>query len=145
MNKIKSLISTPLLVFIIITIVGFASLTICGNKFWLSKIYIAFDVASAVALAILAFMVYFKYGKQLEPITIVIEKDTEQTELPLKIIRKNFTRSEVSGILRALDKGSEFNISYTSSLDFFNDIEKVQEGKKDMLVIKLGTEDKFEF
>ncbi len=145
MNKLKSLISTPLLVFIIITVVGFLSITLFGDEFLLSKVYAALDVASAVALATLAFMVYFKYGKQLQAVTIFIEKEGEEIELPIKIIRKNFTRSELSGVLRALDKKGKFDIAYMSTIIYFQDIEDVQEGKKDNFIIKLGKEDKFEF
>ena len=144
MNKIKSLISTPLLVFIVITLVGFMSIVIMGEKFWLSKIYAALDVASAVALAVLAFMVYFKYGKQLQSISIFIEKNNKKSELPVKILRKNFTRSEFFGILRALDTGSEFKIAYLSEKIFYKDLENVQNGKKDSLVIQLEVSDKFE-
>ncbi len=145
MNELKNLISTPLLVFIIITVVGFLSITLFGDEFWISKVYAALDVASAVALATLAFMVYFKYGKQLQAVTIFIEKEGEEIELPIKIIRKNFTRSELSGVLRALDKKDKFDIAYMSTITYFQDIEDVQEGKKDSFIIKLGKEDQFEF
>ena len=145
MSEIKKLISTPLLVFIIITTVGFISIIYMGDKFWLSKIYAALDVASAVALAVLAFMIYFKYGKQLQPIAIIVEQNNEKSELPIKVLRKNFTRSELFGLLGALDKNSNFKIHYTSSIEFFKDIEDIQEGKKDTLLLKMTESDRFDF
>ena len=39
--------------------------------------------------------------------------------LPIPLIRKNFTRSELFGILGAYDKDSKFCIEHTSSIKFF--------------------------
>jgi len=144
MNKMKNVISIPLLVFLLITLIGFVSIYIGGENLWISKIYASLDVATAVALAVLAFMAYYQYGEQLQPISIYIEKEGHREELPVKILRKNFSRSEVFGLLGALDKESSFKISYTSSIEFFKDIEDIQASKKDSLIIKLGASDKFE-
>lgn len=65
MNKIKELFSIwgILIVFIVITLIGFLFLYIGDDKDFVSEIYKALDTASAVALAILAFYAYFEYTK----------------------------------------------------------------------------------
>lgn len=87
---------------------------------------------------------YYRRNKEKE-ITIFIEFDGKKQELPHKIIRRNFTRSEIFGILGALDSDSKFNIKYTASSAFFNDILLVQKGKKDEIIIKLENNDKFDW
>ena len=65
MNKIKTWFSIwgILIVFIVITLIGFLFLYIGDDKDFISEIYKALDTASAVALAILAFYAYYEYTK----------------------------------------------------------------------------------
>lgn len=104
------------------------------------------------ATIIFSFLAMFAAGlnwwnnkKQFKPIKIIIEKNGTKDILPLDIIRKNFTRSEVFGVLGAFDKDSNFNIKSTSSRDFFNQISDIQESKSDELIIKITDEDKFDW
>lgn len=83
--------------------------------------------------------------KQLKPIKIIIEKNGERETLPLDIVRKNFTRSEVFGVLGAFDRDSKFSIKYTSTKEFFEQISDIHELKKDYLVIPLDENDKFDW
>jgi hypothetical protein len=83
--------------------------------------------------------------KQLKPIKIIIEKNGIQDTLPLDIIRKNFTRAEIFGILGAFDKDSNFKIKYTSSREFLNQISDIQESKSDQLIVKIEDKDKFDW
>lgn len=83
--------------------------------------------------------------KQMQPIKIIIERDGERKSLPLEIIRKNFTRSEVFGVLGAFDKDSSFKIAYTAKKEFFKQISDIQESKKDSLIVKIQEGDKFDW
>jgi len=81
--------------------------------------------------------------KQLNPIKILIEKNNIKEELPTFILRKNFTRSEVQGILRSLHDGDTYNIKFTGNPDFLKAIIKIQQGKSDTLVIPILPQDDF--
>lgn len=83
--------------------------------------------------------------KQMQTIKIIIERDGKQKLLPLEIIRKNFTRSEVFGVLGAFDKDSSFKITYTAKKEFFQQISDIQESKKDLLIVKIQEDDKFDW
>lgn len=81
--------------------------------------------------------------KDKEKIEIYIEKDNKKILLPTYVIRKNFTRAEVFGILGALEKDNDFKIKYTSDDKFIKDIFDIQTGKEKELIIKLDKNDKF--
>jgi len=143
--KVKKIISWPLGIFVVVTLVGAYSKLRLEDDHNLTKLYDAFDVGSAVALALLAFMVYARYGSQLKPISIVIKQDGSEKELNVKILRKNFTRSELMGVLGVIHKSPEkFEIAHIATTEFFKDLEDVQENRKDSLVLMINENDTFE-
>ena len=65
-----------------------------------------------------------------ETITLVLEdKLNDRTyELPAKIYRKDYSRSEILGVLGMIpvkQKGTRFNLNYTSSFEFMNKIQDI--------------------
>jgi hypothetical protein len=82
--------------------------------------------------------------KQLNPIQILIKKNDVITELPSFIIRKNFTRSEVQGVLRSLHKGETYDIAFTGKAEFLKAIVGIQRGDSSTLIIPILPEDTFE-
>ena len=92
---------------------------------------------------------YIQNKKQQQLVKIYI-KDTrtmgKEMPIPSFILRRNFNRVEVKGILKELHKGSEYDIDYISNpkSSFLEDIYKIQSGKSDKLVIKIKEGDKFE-
>lgn len=92
-----------------------------------------------------AFRNWWNNKKQTKPIQIIIDKNGQREVLPFELIRKNFNRSEIFGILGAFDKDSKFCISYTSSKDFFQQISDIQESKKNEIIIYLKDSDKFDW
>ena len=91
-----------------------------------------------------AFVNFFYRRKDSKLIKIYIKFPDNSTRLvPFHIARRNFTRSELFGILRALDGGANFSIKHTSTAEFFDDVLQVQKGKSDEITIKLGTNDRF--
>lgn len=87
MNKIKEWLSIwiILIIFVLVTLVGFLFLYIGDDQDFVSEIYKALDTGSAVALSILAFYAYYEYTKdkrntkkfleQLEKIDSLNNKD----------------------------------------------------------------------
>lgn len=90
------------------------------------------------------FVNFFYRRKDSKLIKIYIKFPDNSTRLvPYHITRRNFTRSELFGILRAIDKEESFKIKYISTPEFFDDVLQVQKGKSDEITIRLETDDKF--
>lgn len=85
----------------------------------------------------------YKQNQEIR-IQIVLQHMNITKVFPIPLIRKNFTRSELFGILGAYDKDSKFCIEHTSSIKFFEDIRNIQEGKLDEISIIIKKEDKFD-
>lgn len=69
-----------------------------------------------------------------------------EQEIPIKILRKQVTRSEILGILGTLDRESNFSIAYTGEKAFFDNMVAVQSGwraRKIHIYIQEG--DKFNY
>ena len=91
---------------------------------------------------------YQSNKKQLERVEIIIlnKPENKSQAIPSYILRKNFNRVEVKGILRGLHKGSEYEIDYIENPNstFFQDIYKIQTAQLDALTIPISENDKFE-
>ena len=98
---------------------------------------------TALTLGLVIINWYQNY-KQNKQITIYILHNGVKTKLPIKLIRKNFTRAELFGVLGAFDKDSKFIIAHTASVEFFEDIEKIQNASKDEICIIISENDKFD-
>jgi hypothetical protein len=82
--------------------------------------------------------------KQLEPIKLFIEKEGIIKEIPTYIIRRNFTRSDIKGILKELHESKEdFKIKDIIQADFLKKIFEIQQGNASELVIKIIDTDFF--
>lgn len=90
-----------------------------------------------------SFSNWLKRKKDMEKIEIYIEKNKQKILLPSYVIRKNFTRAEVYGILGALENDSDFKIKYTSDKNFIKNIFDIQTGKGKELIVKIDENDKF--
>ena len=90
------------------------------------------------------FVNFFYRRKDSKLIKIYIKFPDNSTRLvPYHITRRNFTRSELFEILRAIDNNENFNIKHTYTPEFFDDVLQVQKGKSDEITIRLETDDKF--
>jgi hypothetical protein len=103
------------------------------------------------ATIIFAFLAMFFSGKNFwnnrklsKYIPLYIDKCGEMEFLGIEIMRKDFTRSELLGILRALEKSGRFDILYTSTKDFYTQLKDVQEARKNEFIIYLKDCDSFE-
>lgn len=147
MNKIKEIWSIYwiLVFFILITIVGFYGLYFLGKDSLIFKIYTALDTASAVALAVLAFVAYWQYTKTLNERKIykksLRKKGNKKNELALIIqfggtgellpIMESFVIEELklsqNSILKKSDFGdSSHNVDSSDIRDLKNYCTKVK-------------------
>jgi len=89
---------------------------------------------------------YFQNKKQLQPIKIFIKKGNKQKEIPTYIIRRNFTRADIKGILSELHNSEDFfKIHDITQPIFLKKIFEIQQGKGSELIINIYPEDFFEY
>ena len=90
---------------------------------------------------------YLSNKKQLEKVQLLIS-DKKDNLIPVQsyILRKNFNRVEVKGILKELNIEKEYAIDYISNpkSSFLKDIFEIQNGRRDELVINVIEGDKFD-
>jgi len=147
--KEKTQKSTPLIAFISIFTIGLVVAFFSGefkfsnfphSNFWWN-IYGAVDTSSAVAVAFLAFFGYVNYIKLEDKIKILFKsKETnEVVDLNLSILRKNFTRSEIVGILGMIQKNNKerFEIKYLKQREILDKIHKIQKGNNKEFIIEV--------
>lgn len=87
---------------------------------------------------------FYRNLRQNKFILLYIEKNGVKESLDIEIKRKEFSRSELNGVLGALEKDGKFNIDYFSTKEFFDQLNDVQKSKKEEFVIYLSNSDKFE-
>ena len=139
--------STPLLSFLLIFGVGIVvalnsnvlqSKDIYSANFWWN-LYGVLDTSSAVAVAFLAFFGYINYIKLEDKIKIyfLIKETNKKIDLNISILRKNFTRSELMGILGMIRKDSTqpFDISYLKQTSILDKIHNIQKGNSKEFII----------
>lgn len=105
-----------------------------------------------VSIIITSFTLFFAYRnwqnsrKQLEEINIELEFYDGYKEKIYPIKRKNFSRSELKGILRELhDDNTNYKISYMTENEFLDSIFKVQDGDSNEFIMKIKQDDNFKF
>ena len=88
---------------------------------------------------------YQQNQKQLEIINIFLVINAKSKQIPTHILRKNFSRAEIKGILRELAQEREYQIDYISNpkSSFLKDISEIQQAKKNSLEIRIEQNDKF--
>jgi flagellar motor component MotA len=139
----KNLIQNRILVvFGLIVVFGILIRYILGGDSFLWALYEVLDTASAVALAALAFFGYMEYSKSEDKIKIYFKVDNQkQIDTNLSILRKNFSRSEVFGLLGMIQKDAKgrFDIAYSRDKSMLDALHAVQKGDKDSFVIPINS------
>ena len=91
-------------------------------------------------------IVAYRFGRDNHKISIIIHRDGLEQEIPIKILRKQVSRSEILGILGTLDRESNFSIAYTGQKAFFDNIVAVQSGwRANKIHIYIQPGDKFNY
>jgi energy-coupling factor transporter transmembrane protein EcfT len=131
-------------IFVIIALLGiFAKIFFPSIWHWFSVI----DTASAVALAILAFWGYIEYARSEEPVKIIFDIEGQKYDTGLSLLRKDFKRSEVMGILGMIqkDQKKKFNLSFFQDKSILKKLQDIQTGKNKEFVIKMCQEEAKQF
>jgi hypothetical protein len=151
MKKITWSKHKNIIIFLLISIVGLIVYNYDKNgNIW--KLIGVVGVATTLALSVLAFMTYIDYAKGEDIIEIYFKfpKDSNDNRKINTLVyakRKHFTRGEVMGLLRMIQKGQgqfkikDFNEN-TEILKRFNDI---QNGISDELIIIANKQEQDQF
>lgn len=101
---------------------------------------------SIIVSSLTFLIVAYRFGRDNHKISIIIHRDNLEQEIPIKILRKQVTRSEILGILGTLDRESNFSIAYTGQKAFFDNIVAVQSGwRANKIHIYIQPGDKFNY
>ena len=102
------------------------------------------DTSSAVALALLAFFAYYNYTKEDDVIKIYFEINRNKIDSNLSLLRKEFSRSEILGLLGMIQKDQEkrFKLAYFQNPEILKAIQKIQKGEGKEFTIKLQEDEK---
>lgn len=140
MRKIFDERYKALILFLSLTFVGGLIHVFSGSNGLLLKLWSALDVSFAVAMGIIAFMAYWEFIRAEDEIKIYFEVDGALKDTGLSLLRKDCTRSEINGILTMpLKDGVRFhNIKYMKNRELLQDLQAIQKGKKEKLVMPMS-------
>jgi len=105
------------------------------------------DTSSAVALAVLAGLAYWEFIKGEHTIKIYFLVDGKKIDTGLSLLRKDFSRSELLGLLGMIkiDPKQRFKLSYFQNPSILKDIQQIQKGYGDEFTIEIKKEDLKDF
>jgi len=155
----------PLFIFIILTIIffligafgtyAFTSSKMLINKFWIDLTIL--DTATAIALAVLAFMTYMEYARNEDEIELKVAiYDDAKSNSPeikdfyeiagnkVKVLRKEVNRSEIMGILGMFQRDMKTRFEMKDNklkILFLENLKKIQKGEGNILIIPVLKED----
>jgi len=110
-------------------------------------LYEILDTASAVALAILAFLGYMEFVRSEESIKIYFDIDDRVIDTKLSLLRKNFTRGELLGVLGMIQKNSKnrFEIQSLKELSLLERLQQIQKSSEKEFHIRVTKEELDQF
>jgi hypothetical protein len=104
------------------------------------------DTASAVAIATLVGYGYIEFITSEQAVKIIFEIDGKKYDTGLSLLRKNFTRSEVMGVLGMIQKEQKrYNLSFFQDKSVLKKLQKIQTGKGKEFIIKMSEEEAKQF
>ena len=120
------------------------------TKFYFSEVWKWFsllDTSSAVALSLLAGWGYIEYIKNEQEIKIFFDVDGQKIDTRLSILRKNFSRAEIQGLLRMIstDPRGGYEIRYIKDPAILVKIHKIQKGKGKEFLVKMTKDELKQF
>jgi len=139
MQKLKA----PLYIFLVLVCLGLAIRYIAGTNSALWQIWSSIDVASAVALAALAFFAYRQMLRDDDEVRIMFEVNGKRHDTGLCLLRKDCTRSEIIGVLGMMQRRTKERFAYDPAHlhDLLNELNRVQKGKAKELAVPLSQEE----
>ena len=105
------------------------------------------DTASAVALAVLAFFGYLEFVRSVDVIKIYFDTDDQTIDTHLSILRKNFSRSELMGVLSMIQKDAKirYEIQSLKEISVLDKIQSVQKNSEKEFHIYVTKEELAQF
>lgn len=95
---------------------------------------------------IYAWCLYFRFQQKIK---IILEIDNKDYPVPVSILRRHFTRSELLGILKIYNRkdinNTTFEIHHLASEKFFDDLQLVQLGKNREIRIPITKNDNYRY
>ena len=135
------------IIFILITVLGIGLYFNDKNgSGW--EIYNVLGAASTLALSILALMTYLQYAKGEDIVKIYLKTlDGKKIDTKLFTKRKHFTRSEVLGLLRLIQKEQgQFKLKdLNQNIKILSRFDEIQNAKSSELVINITDEEQNQF
>ena len=124
--------------YVTITVIGIIIRFYTPKGYW--NFLEAVDTATAVALALFAFFGYIEYFRSENKIKIFFDIDGKKIDTGLSLLRRNFTRNEVLGVLGMIQKDQEkrFKLSFFQDKNVLEKLQKIQTGKDKEFVIKMS-------
>ena len=106
-----------------------------------------FDTASAVALALLAVWGYVEYSKGEDDVELIFEVEGKKENTGFSVLRKNFTRGEVLGVLGMIPtkESQKFSLDYTSNGSFLKAVDEIQKGRSKKFAIPMSKAEREQF
>ena len=101
------------------------------------------DTSSAVALAILAGFAYWEYIKGENTIKIYFLANGKKIDTGLSLLRKDFSRSELLGLLGMVqvDPEKRYKLKYFQNPEILKEIQKIQKGQSREFTIELADDE----
>lgn len=105
------------------------------------------DTSSAVALALLAAVAYYEYIKGDDVIKIYFQTGNKKIDTKLSLLRKEFSRSELLGLLGMVQKDQKerYKLAYFQNPEILKEIQKIQKGDGKEFIIKIEDDEKENF
>ena len=118
------------------------------SKSSLWDIWSAVDSSFAVAVGVLAFFVYIELAKEQDVIELKIKiGNKEPIDTGLSLLRKNFTRSEIMGILGMIKKNQDerYKLKFFQDKEVLKKIQNIQTGRDKVFIIEMSQEEAKQF
>ncbi len=105
------------------------------------------DTASAVATVAVAGFGYREYLRMEDEIKIFFDIEGEKRDTDLSLLRKNFSRQELMGVLGMIQKNQKerFDIESLHDIAILRQIHEIQKGKGKSFVMKMSKKEEEQF
>jgi len=129
-----------LIIFVGVTILGLLLKYTTNEDSFIWELWSTVDVSLAVSLGVMAFLGYREYISLEDEISIYFEREGIEIDTGLTILRKNFTRGELMGILGMIqqDQQAKYSLAYLKNKEILHFIHAIQKGEKSRFVLPLS-------
>ena len=138
---------SALIWFIGLSIFGLLIRYLLGEDSVLWDIWSAIDTASAVALAVLAFVAYRDIVRDDDEVQLLFNIEGKKVDTGLCLLRKDCTRGEVIGVISMLARVTDAPFKYNALHihDLLDEINQVQKGTNEKLYIVISKDEFAQF